>query len=120
VMGLILSRVDLWVINPGFAVHITPGVEVPVLSSISAGMMALTGIVFSLAFVFVQCGSSAYSPRLVRLCTTDRVMTHALGIFTGTFVFALVGLMLLTPDRSPLLTWTVSIAALSWLLASIA
>ena len=49
-------------------------------------MMALTGIVFSLAFVFVQFGSSAYRPG-GQLLTTDRVMTNALGVFTGTFVF---------------------------------
>ena len=35
------------------------------LSSIASGMMALTGIIFSLAFVMVQFGATAYSPRLV-------------------------------------------------------
>jgi uncharacterized membrane protein len=34
-------------------------------SAVASGMLALTGIVFSLAFVMVQFSSSAYSPRLV-------------------------------------------------------
>ncbi len=50
---MFLARFDFWEIDPPFAVTITSGVEVPVLSSIASGMMALTAIVFSLTFVFV-------------------------------------------------------------------
>ena len=93
VLGVILSRADLQSLVPGFTTPLNASVEQPVLSSIAAGMMALTAIVFSLAFLFVQFGSSAYSPRLVSLFTTNWVVTNALGVFTGTFVFALVGLL---------------------------
>lgn len=120
VMGIFLARFDFWDVTPPFAVTITSGVEVPVLSSIASGMMALTAIVFSLTFVFVQFGSAAYSPRLVSLFTTDRVVTHSLGVFTGTFVFSLVGLMVMQPQRAPLLTWMVAAVALGWLFLSIA
>jgi uncharacterized membrane protein len=34
-------------------------------SAIASGMIALTGIVFSLTFVMVQFSATAYSPRLV-------------------------------------------------------
>jgi uncharacterized membrane protein len=120
VMGVILSRAHLPGLAAEFTTPLTPDVVAPVLSSIASGMMALTAIVFSLAFVFVQFGSSAYSPRLVSLFTRDRVVTHSLGIFTGTFLFALVGLMLLTPDRPPLMTWAVAVVSMIWLLASVA
>jgi uncharacterized membrane protein len=53
-------------------------------------MLALTGIVFSLAFVMVQFSSSAYSPRLVLWLSRDPIMWHAMGTFTATFLFALV------------------------------
>ena len=41
--------------------------ETAILSSMASGMMALTGITFSLVFVMVQFGSDAYSPRLVAM-----------------------------------------------------
>ena len=120
VSAVIVSRPYVESLVPGFSIAVTPGVEVPVLSSIASGMMAMTAIVFSLDFVFVQFGSSAYSPRLVSLFTADRVVSHSLGIFTGTFLFALFGLLLLTPNRPPLVTWIVSVMSLLWLLASTA
>jgi len=55
-------------------------------------MMALTGIVFSLMFVMIQFSATAYSPRLVLLITRDPVTSHALGIFTATFVYAIAAL----------------------------
>ena len=42
-----------------------------IFSSISSGMIALTGIVFSLAFVMVQFSATAYSPRLVLWVARD-------------------------------------------------
>jgi uncharacterized membrane protein len=116
--SVVLARANLAHFDISIPAGITPTVVVPVLTSISSGMMALTGIVFSLAFVFVQFGSSAYSPRLVTFFTTDRVMLNALGIFTGTFLFALTGLLLMTPERPPVLDWLVAAASLLWLLAS--
>src|SRR5580693_5708386 len=59
------------------------------LSAAASGMMALTGIVFAMAFVMVQFSAIAYSPRLVLWFTRDRIMFHALGVFTATFVYAL-------------------------------
>jgi uncharacterized membrane protein len=52
-------------------------------------MIALTGIVFSLAFVMVQFSSTAYSPRLVLWIIRDPVLFHAMGAFTGTFLYSL-------------------------------
>ena len=54
-----------------------------IYSSIASGMIALTGIVFSLTFVMVQFSATAYSPRLVLWIARDRAMMHALGIFTA-------------------------------------
>ena len=55
-------------------------------------MMALTGIVFALAFVMVQFSAIAYSPRLVAWFGRDPVLFDALGLFTATFFYALVTL----------------------------
>lgn len=91
-----------------------------VYSAIAAGMIALTGIVFSLAFVMVQFSATAYSPRLVLWIARDPVMSHALGIFTATFLYALTALTWVDRNNSgrvPLSSlWVVGVL----LLASIA
>jgi uncharacterized membrane protein len=68
-----------------------------VCSAIASGMIALTGIVFSLTFVMVQFSATAYSPRLVLWIARDPVMSHALGVFISTFLYALM--MLAWVDR---------------------
>ncbi len=59
------------------------------LSAASSGMMALTGIVFAMAFVMVQFSAIAYSPRLVLWFGRDPILFHALGVFGATFIYAL-------------------------------
>ncbi len=60
-----------------------------IYSSIASGMIALTGIVFSLTFVMVQFSATAYSPRLVLWIARGPAMSHALGIFSATFLYGL-------------------------------
>ena len=55
-------------------------------------MIALTGIVFSLTFVMVQFSATAYCPRLVLWISRDPVISHAIGVFTATFLYALAAL----------------------------
>jgi uncharacterized membrane protein len=57
-------------------------------SAVASGMLALTAIVFSLAYVMVQFSSSAYSPRLVLWLSRAPILWHAMGIFTATFLSA--------------------------------
>jgi uncharacterized membrane protein len=86
---------------PRFESRIFPGLVAPVsvsaalamYSAIASGMIALTGIVFSLTFVMVQFSAIAYSPRLVLWIVRDPVMSHAIGIFTATFLFAIAALV---------------------------
>ena len=62
-------------------------------SAVSSGMMALTGIVFAIAFVVVQFSALAYSPRLVIMFASNPALYHTLGIFFATFTYSLVALM---------------------------
>jgi uncharacterized membrane protein len=59
------------------------------LSAAASGMMALTSIVFAMAFVMVQFSAIAYSPRLVLWFARDRLLFHSLGAFAATFIYAL-------------------------------
>lgn len=60
-----------------------------VLAAAASGMMALTAIVFAVAFVVVQFSAAAYSPRVVLWLIRDRTLFHMLGIFVATFVYSL-------------------------------
>jgi uncharacterized membrane protein len=68
---------------------VDPGSLLAMFSSIASGMIALTGIVFSLTFVMVQFSATAYSPRLVLWIARDPLLWHAVGIFSATFLYAL-------------------------------
>lgn len=95
--GLSFPRIEarLW---PVLAAGVSIPTATAVYSAIASGMIALTGIVFSLTFVMVQFSATAYSPRLVFWIARDSVMSHALGIFTATFLYAIAALAGL--DRS--------------------
>ena len=97
--GLTFPRIEAreW---PGLASRMSISVATAIYSAIASGMIALTGVVFSLTFVMVQFSATAYSPRLVLWIARDPVMSHALGIFTATFLYAIAALAGL--DRSGL------------------
>src|SRR5690349_10663199 len=57
------------------------------LSAIASGMIALTAIVFSIAYITIQFNAIAYSPRLALWFARDRQMLHDLGLFMATFIF---------------------------------
>jgi len=60
-----------------------------IYTSVGSGMLALTGIVFALAFVMVQFSATDYSPRLVLWIARDPVIWHSIGVFTATFLYAI-------------------------------
>jgi uncharacterized membrane protein len=55
-------------------------------------MLAFTGIVFAVAFLVVQFGSSAYSPRLAVMFVEQPGVYHTLGVFFATFTYSLAAL----------------------------
>jgi uncharacterized membrane protein len=117
-VGIILPRIDQNLdIPPGFTVSVNS--EVAILSSIASGMMALTAIVFSLLLVMVQVGGAAFSPRLVQWLAHDGPLRHALGVFIGTFVFALMALSAVDRGGSGRVPLFTTLVAFAWLLASI-
>jgi len=77
---------------PGWVSTISVNAAIGIYSSVASGMIALTGIVFSLTFVMVQFSATAYSPRLVLWISRDPVISHAVGVFTATFLYALAAL----------------------------
>src|SRR6516162_8227033 len=80
------------VLLPGFTSTVSANAAIGIYSAIASGMLALTGIVFSLTFVMVQFSATAYSPRLVLWIARDPVISHATGVFTATFLYAIASL----------------------------
>lgn len=77
---------------PGFVSTVSVAAAIGVYSAIASGMLALTAVVFSLTFLMVQFSATAYTPRLVLWIARDPMMSHALGVFTATFLYALSAL----------------------------
>jgi uncharacterized membrane protein len=86
---LVVAELPEWIST------ISVDAAIGIYSSVASGMIALTGIVFSLTFVMVQFSATAYSPRLVQWISRDPVISHSVGVFTATFLYALAALAVL-------------------------
>jgi uncharacterized membrane protein len=89
--GLALPRLETRFV-PHLMSDISVSAATAMYSSIASGMIALTAIVFSVTFVMVQFSATAYSPRLVLWLARDPLLSHALGVFMATFLYALAAL----------------------------
>lgn len=61
-----------------------------VLSTIASAMISVTGLVFSITIVVMQLASGQFTPRVLATFVRSRVVQSTLGVFIGTFVYALV------------------------------
>jgi uncharacterized membrane protein len=113
-LGLTLPRLEAAFL-PDLRAEMATGTAIAVLSAIASGMLPLTGLVFSLAFVMVQFSATAYSPRLVAWLAGSALMRHSLGVFTATFLYAVAALGWVDrggTGRVPLLTVWLAIGLL--------
>jgi len=88
VCGVFLPRLEHQYLA-SFSDSLSVASALTALSAVASGMMALTGIVFALAFVMVQFSAVAYSPRLVAWFGRDPLLYHSLGLFIATFSYAI-------------------------------
>jgi uncharacterized membrane protein len=117
-LGLAVPSIEK-VLPPSWISPVSKSTIESILAAIAAGMITLSGLVFSLFFVLVQFGSATYSPRITPVFASSYTLRHSLGIFTGTFLFAIMALrdvgMIKSQTVSDVPVWMASI----WLLASI-
>jgi uncharacterized membrane protein len=90
-----------------------------IYSTVAAGTIALTAIVFSLTFVMVQFSATAYSPRLVLWVARDPFIAHALGVFSATFLYAIAALAWIDRAGSNLVPRASAFTVMALLVASI-
>ena len=79
-LGLVVPRIPV-----GFTV--ASGRSIDLLLAVGAGIVTFIGIVYSLLFLVVQFGSTAFTPRL-NLFRDSPIVWHAFGFFTGVLVFS--------------------------------
>jgi uncharacterized membrane protein len=116
--SVILPRIEHYVF-PHLKAEASIETSIAIYSSIASGMMALTGIVFSLTFLMVQFSATAYSPRLVMWIARDPVLSHALGVFSATFLYAIAALAWLDRNNSRKVPFISSMVVIVLLLASV-
>ena len=110
--GFSLPRLE-YTYLPGYEHATSVGSAQAFLSAVSSGMMALTAIAFSIAFIVIQFTATAYSKRFVLLRQHYKVIAHALGMCFATFVYALATLTWVDRYRSG------SVPAVSMILVSV-
>jgi uncharacterized membrane protein len=118
VAGMILPRLEN-LLFPHLKAELSIDSAIALYSSIASGMMALTGIVFSLTFLMVQFSATAYSPRLVMWIARDPVLSHALGVFSATFLYAIAALSWLDRGNSRKVLFISAWVVIALLLASV-
>jgi len=117
--GMIFPRLETPIFH-GLASTVTVSAAMAIYSSVASGMLALTAVVFSLAFVMVQFSATAYSPRLVLWVSRDPFMWHAVGVFTATFLYAIAALAWVDRNGSGKVPLISSLMVIGLLLASVA
>ena len=55
-------------------------------------MIALTAIVFTVAYITTQFNAVAYSPRVALLLIRRPQLFHAFGLFNATFIYSVITL----------------------------
>lgn len=90
VLGLLMLALDAQLEEaPAYVFQAGADGARSVLSTIAGAMISVTGLVFSITIVVLQLASSQFSPRILRSFLESRVVQVTLGIFTGSFVYAL-------------------------------
>jgi uncharacterized membrane protein len=69
-----------------------PDTALAILSSIATSMVSLAALVLTITMVVVQLAMGQFSPRIVQPILKDRPSQLAIGVFVGTFAFAMLAM----------------------------
>jgi uncharacterized membrane protein len=59
------------------------------LATIASSLLTFTGLVFSITILVLQLASSQFSPRVLRTFLEDRFTRFSMGLFVGSFTYAM-------------------------------
>ncbi|WP_218893145.1 DUF2254 domain-containing protein [Streptomyces sp. 1331.2] len=96
---------------PSWVISGTADAARQTLAAIAAALITVVGVVFSIMIVTLTLASTQFGPRMLRTFIRDRTTQLTLGTFVGTFVFAILSLVVIGPgshgDLVPHLSITV-------------
>jgi uncharacterized membrane protein len=69
-----------------------PDAALSILETIAASMVSLAALVLTITMVVVQLAMGQFSPRIVQTFLKDRPSQLAIGLFVGTFAFAMLAM----------------------------
>ena len=97
-VGVVSSFVVLW-IDGLFDYKLVPrwmtggpDAALAILSSIATSMVSLAALVLTITMVVVQLAMGQFSPRIVQTILKDKPSQLAIGVFVGTFAFAMIAM----------------------------
>jgi uncharacterized membrane protein len=88
----------------------TPTTAQQVLSMLAQAVLSLATVVLSLTLVAVQLAMGQFSPRIVRALQSDRRNQAAIGVFLGTFAYAMLAMRAVDDEHSQVPGLTVLVA----------
>ena len=98
VAGVVLSYVTLW-IDGQFEYTLIPrsftggpDAALAILGAVATSMVSLAALVLTITMVVVQLAMGQFSPRIVQPILKDKPSQFAIGIFVGTFAFAMLAM----------------------------
>jgi uncharacterized membrane protein len=119
IAGVVLSYVTLWIdelsgydlIPRSFTGG--PDAALTILGAVATSMVSLAALVLTITMVVVQLAMGQFSPRIVQPILKDKPSQFAIGIFVGTFAFAMLAMRQVLigssgPGRVPGLTVVVA------------
>jgi len=98
IAGVVLSYLTLWIdqlsgydlIPRSFTGG--PDAALTILGAVAASMVSLAALVLTITMVVVQLAMGQFSPRIVQPILKDKPSQFAIGIFVGTFAFAMLAM----------------------------
>jgi uncharacterized membrane protein len=88
-LGVVLPQLDDRIGEPRWVFEGGPDGARSLLGTIAGAMISVTGLVFSITMVILQLASSQFTPRVLGSFLESRVTQVTLGVFTGSFIYAL-------------------------------
>ncbi|MQS16989.1 DUF2254 domain-containing protein [Streptomyces kaniharaensis] len=82
---------------PSFVISGTADAARQTLAAIAAALITVVGVVFSIMIVTLTLASTQFGPRMLRTFIRDRTTQLTLGTFVGTFVYAILSLVVIGP-----------------------
>ncbi len=96
--GVVLSFITLW-IDGRSGYNLVPrsftggpDAALTILGAVATSMVSLAALVLTITMVVVQLAMGQFSPRIVQPILKDKPSQFAIGIFVGTFAFAMLAM----------------------------